>query len=133
MNNTKNKAGTNPVRDQVNELLGILDAERVALLSGDYDVVTQGAEAKDRLRASLEAASQAADAASAGLSESEINRLRTAIERNEALLQAAQNGVRLAQLRKTQIARKSSEVGVYNPTGERPHFTDALANPGRRA
>ena len=114
-------------------LIDLLNEERDALLKGDYDAVGGLFDRKKTLAEEMETLfADEAPQDGAELDKASATRLQKALSRNEAMLSGAREGVEQARRRLAAIARKRNEVGVYDPSGERPQMTGASGSGGRR-
>ena len=93
--------------DQIEEFLSVLQEERDALLSGDYDQLERLAEAKEKAAKAIQAQTMPRD---------RLSDLQKRLERNMALLGAASEGVRDARQRLSKL-RSGHETQMYDRLG----------------
>lgn len=89
-------------------LQSLLEAEKSAILRADYDALGPISEAKENLLGQL---SPRAEKASA------LRDIRSQIETNQALLQAAIKGVAAAKARVAALQHVRDELGIYDRSG----------------
>ena len=111
-------------------LSDVLSQEREALLSGKFELLEEYAKQKTSLCDALEARAPNQDA---GVAPERMRKLQSEIKRNEALIEGARKGVEMARRRLIQLAKKASEIGVYDASGDRPQMSDASKARGRCA
>jgi len=92
------------------DILDLLSAERSAILSGDYDRLSDVEEALERL------VRQSVDAAP---SRTQIESIKAAAARNADLLRSAIRGVKSAKSRLADIEATKNDFGGYDATGSR--------------
>ena len=98
------------VERRAQELLGLLEQERAALLKGDYVDLDRIAPAKQKLLARL---------ADQALSDAGMKRVSHAIRRNQSLLAAAIDGMRAAQGKMSRLREQRSGFSTYDRSGHR--------------
>ncbi|KPP83519.1 MAG: FlgN protein [Rhodobacteraceae bacterium HLUCCO07] len=97
--------------DAVEALVALLEAERAALLAGDFERLIGMLDDKAALIDQLDAADD--------LTEDMLHALRTRLERNQALLDSALAGIRGVAGRIGALHRMRRSLDTYDQTGRR--------------
>lgn len=97
--------------DLIRELEGLLDLERKALIEGQLDQLGRMLSEKERL---IESVGLDAIARS-----DQMLRLRKKVERNQALLESAADGVRSVINRMAELRRVRRGLNTYDASGRR--------------
>ena len=93
-------------------ILTVLEEERAAILGGAFTEIARLSARKAPLLEGL---------AGAGLALSELQRIGTAVSRNQALLAAALDGMRSVTARMADLRRLRDGFETYGPGGARAH------------
>ncbi|WP_170362376.1 MULTISPECIES: flagellar biosynthesis protein FlgN [Ruegeria] len=102
---------TNSETDLIRSLEEVLDLERSALVDGDLDRLSHMAPEKEKLIGAINEL-QVLDSA-------ELIRLQQKVERNQALLNSAAEGIRAVASRMAELRRVRQEFSTYGADGQR--------------
>lgn len=97
----------------MDDLLGLLDAERSALIAGDFERIAQLAEQKERLAGRADALPQDADG---------LARVEGALRRNQQLFDAALTGLRAVSERIA--ALREGRIETYLEDGRKQSISE---------
>lgn len=98
------------MRDKLTiELHTLLDLEQSALLHADYQTLPSLQDDKERLLAMVPAESWGT---------ANLVAIRSKIERNQALLRGAIDGISAARTRLSELEKVQQSLSVYDPTGK---------------
>ena len=111
----------------INKLVELLTLEKSRLLSGSYDGFPEIAQQKEYFLSILTGYIQD-PVASKSLKPyaKSIEQIKALANENEALLQAAKNGINAAQTRLQKIMTRESLVGAYTAEGEKLRTHDSV-------
>ncbi|WP_170763442.1 flagellar biosynthesis protein FlgN [Ruegeria lacuscaerulensis] len=99
----------------IRSLEEVLDLERTALVDGDLDRLNQMVPEKEKLIGAINEL-QVFDS-------DELIRLQEKVERNQALLNSAAEGIRAVASRMAELRRVRQEFSTYGADGQRNGFT----------
>lgn len=102
-------------RRRLTEMRGILESDRMFLLSGQIEKLAQ----QDRRRGAIEAALHDMPGEIAKAESGKIEHLKRLAARNHRLLQAYLDGARRATSRLVAIEESRGRIGAYRPDGSR--------------
>ncbi|WP_170427533.1 flagellar biosynthesis protein FlgN [Ruegeria arenilitoris] len=105
---------TTPETDLVKSLEEVLDLERNALVEGDLDRLHHTAPEKEKLIGALNDLEV--------FDSDELMRLQKKVERNQALLNSAAEGIRAVADRMAELRRVRQEFSTYGADGQRSGF-----------
>lgn len=103
-----------PDTDLIRSLEEVLDLERNALVSGDLDRLNHMTPEKEKLIGAINALQV--------FESGELIRLQQKVERNQALLNSAAEGIRSVAARMAELRRVRQELSTYNADGQRSGF-----------
>ncbi len=92
----------------IDALDALLDAEKAAILSANYDALGPIEESKERLLGQLSPSDNQA---------ATLHRIKSGIEANQALLRAAIKGVAAARARVAALQHVRDEFSIYDQSG----------------
>ncbi|WP_170547002.1 flagellar biosynthesis protein FlgN [Ruegeria arenilitoris] len=101
--------------DLIQSLEEVLDLERTALVDGDLDRLNHMAPEKEKLIGAINEL-QVFDSA-------ELIRVQQKVERNQALLNSAAEGIRAVASRMAELRRVRQEFSTYGADGQRNGYT----------
>ncbi|WP_120634075.1 flagellar biosynthesis protein FlgN [Ruegeria sp. EL01] len=104
-----------PNTSLIKSLEEILDLERAALVEGDLDRLTHMVPEKEKLIGAINDL-QVRDS-------DELVRIQSKVERNQALLNSAAEGIRAVAGRMAELRRVRQEFSTYGADGQRSGFT----------
>ncbi len=110
-------------RDQLDALEDVLDQERQAILAGRFDILARLMAEKARL----------VDNAQVSVRPDRLIRVRDKAKRNQALLQAASQGVRAVSNRLARQETRSKSLRTYDRNGRRLGGEPATSGLEKRA
>lgn len=105
------------IKALIDELDGVLDKERIAILSGDLDGLNRLAEAKTGLVHSINEIARP--------TESLLLALHDKLERNQELLTSAMRGVRSVADRLAELRSVRDGLHTYDASGHKTRFQSA--------
>ncbi|MBO9447662.1 flagellar export chaperone FlgN [Ruegeria sp. R14_0] len=105
---------TTPETSLVKSLEEVLDLERTALVEGDLDRLHHTAPEKEKLIGALNDLEV--------LDSDELIRLQKKVERNQALLNSAAEGIRAVADRMAELRRVRQEFSTYGADGQRSGY-----------
>lgn len=100
--------------DRIDALETLLDAERVALMQGDLNVLGETTPEKERLIQEIGVLDV--------LETADLIRVQKKVERNQALLDSAAEGIRAVAGRMSELRRVRQEFSTYDASGQRQGF-----------
>ncbi len=100
--------------DEMTQLIGVLAQEREAILTGDFDSIDRLVSEKTELIEQIEPKGD----------RKQLRSVFAAVEHNQALLQAAIEGVKRARERLEAVRDVQTSLSVYSPWGMQT-ITDA--------
>ena len=103
-----------PSTTLIKSLEEILDLERTALVDGDLDRLTHMVPEKEKLIGAINDF-QVRDSA-------DLIRVQQKVERNQALLNSAADGIRAVAARMAELRRVRQEFSTYGADGQRSGF-----------
>lgn len=105
---------TKPEINLIKSLEEVLELERTALVQGDLDRLHHTAPEKEKLIGAINDLEV--------LDSDELIRLRKKVERNQALLNSAADGIRAVANRMAELRRVRQEFSTYGADGQRNGF-----------
>lgn len=105
----------------IKSLEEVLDLERAALVDGDLDRLTHMVPEKEKLIGAINDLQV--------LSSDDLIRVNQKVERNQALLNSAADGIRAVASRMAELRRVRQEFSTYGADGQRSGF--AVRNRGK--
>ncbi|WP_170571691.1 flagellar export chaperone FlgN [Ruegeria atlantica] len=105
---------TKPDTDLFRSLEEVLDLERLALVDGDLDRLNHMVPEKEKLIGAINELQV--------FESTELVRLQKKVERNQALLNSAAEGIRAVASRMAELRRVRQEFSTYGADGQRSGF-----------
>lgn len=103
-----------PNMSLIKSLEEVLDLERTALVEGDLDRLTRMVPEKEKLIGAINGLQV--------LDSEELIRVQQKVERNQALLNSAAEGIRAVAARMAELRRIRQEFSTYGADGQRNGF-----------
>ncbi|MGV6850025.1 MAG: flagellar biosynthesis protein FlgN [Marinibacterium sp.] len=100
---------------RIEKLDRLLDAERRALIAGDYDRLTQLHDRKEVLLSDLQTGGSRELA--------DLSQIREKIHRNQVLMNSALEGIRAVADRMAELRRVRQKLATYDDRGNRREYT----------
>lgn len=120
-----------PQQAIIDKLDQLLERERAALLGGDLERIGQHMEEKQEL---IDALNLMQTAQPGAFEHSSMSRMKDKVERNQALLQGAMEGIRAVADRIAGLRKVRDGLETYDQSGRKTQFsTGAQTNVERRA